>query len=90
MADRPQPPLNEALMALLAGAAPLFEKAKASGLFRERPIDITPTPPVPPSPPAPPEAASSDAAKTAALHDIIVAQAQKIVALEAEVARLKG
>ncbi len=84
MADRPQPPLNDALMALLAGAAPLFERAKASGLFRERPIDVTPTPPASPEPPA------AGDAKTAALHDIIVAQAQKIVALEAEVARLKG
>ncbi len=89
MTDRPQPPMSEALMALLAGAAPLFEKAKAAGLFRDRPIDVTPSAPTPPTPPTPPEA-SGDAAKLAALHDIIVAQAQKIVALEAEVARLKG
>ena len=86
MTDRTQPPMSEALMALLAGAAPLIERAKASGLFRDRPIDVTPVPPVTP---APPEAAS-DAARTAALHDIIVAQATKIVALEAEIARLKG
>jgi len=85
MADRPQPPLNEALMALFAGAAPLFERAKASGLFRDRPIDVTPTTPSPT-----PDAAAGDAAKLAALHDIIVAQATKIVALEAEVARLKA
>lgn len=82
MADRPQPPMSEALMALLAGAAPLLERAKAAGLFRDRPIDVTPTPPAPPPPPG------DD--RTAALHDIIVAQAQKIVALEAEIARLKG
>ncbi len=87
MADRQEPPITEALMALFASAAPLIEKAKASGLFRERPIDVTPTPPAPPPPPPEP---SGDAAKLAALHDIIVAQAQKIVALEAEVARLKG
>ena len=83
MTDRPQQPMSEALMALLAGAAPLIERAKASGLFRDRPIDVTPTP-------APPPAAAADADKTAALHDIIVAQATKIVALEAEIAKLKG
>lgn len=82
MADRPPPPMSDALMALLAGAAPLIERAKASGLFRDRPIDVTPTPPTPPTPPG------DD--KTAALHDIIVAQATKIVALEAEIAKLKG
>ncbi len=87
MADRQEPPIAEALMSLFASAAPLIERAKASGLFRDRPIDITPEPPAPPVPPAPP---AGDAAKLAALHDIIVAQAQKIVALEAEVARLKG
>jgi hypothetical protein len=83
MTDRPQPPMSEALMALLAGAAPLIERAKAAGLFRDRPIDVTPQSPTPPPPPA-------DADKTAALHDIIVAQATKIVALEAEIAKLKG
>ena len=85
MTDRTQPPMSEALMALLAGAAPLIERAKASGLFRMPPIDVTPTPPVTPQADAP-----SDAAKAAALHDIIVAQATKIVALEAEIARLKA
>ena len=84
MTDRPQPPMSEALMALLAGAAPLIERAKAAGLFRDRPIDVTPQSPTPPPPPAP------DTDKTAALHDIIVAQAQKIVALEAEIAKLRG
>ncbi|MBV8972619.1 MAG: hypothetical protein JO290_10045 [Sphingomonadaceae bacterium] len=90
MPDR-EPPVTEALMALFASAAPLIEKARASGLFRDRPIDVTPAPPPPPPPPPEPAAApAGDAAKLAALHDIIVAQAQKIVALEAEVARLKG
>jgi hypothetical protein len=84
MADRQDPPMSEALMALLAGAAPLFERAKASGLFRDRPINVTPTPPTPPTPDTP------DAAQKTALQDIIVAQAMKIVALEAEVARLKA
>lgn len=80
MADRNDPPMSEALMALLAGAAPLFERAKASGLFRDRPINVTP----PPTPEPP------DAGQKSALHDIIVAQAMKIVALEAEIAKLKA
>ncbi len=85
MADRNDPPMSEALMALLAGAAPLFERAKASGLFRDRPINVTPAaPPTPPTPEAP------DAAQKTALQEIIVAQAMKIVALEAEIAKLKG
>ncbi len=84
MADRQDPPMSEALMALLAGAAPLFERAKASGLFRDRPINVTPTPPTPPTPDTP------DVAQKTALQDIIVSQAMKIVALEAEVARLKA
>ncbi len=90
MADRQDTPVGEALMALFASAAPLIEKARASGLFRMPPVDVTPTPPPAPPPPAPPPEPSGDAGKLAALHDIIVAQAQKIVALEAEVARLKG
>ncbi len=83
MADRQDPPISEALMALFAGAAPLLERAKAAGLFRERPINVTPEASSPPPP-------AADPAKTAALHDIIVSQAMKIAALEAEVARLKG
>ena len=84
MADRNEPPISEALMSLFAGAAPLFEKARQSGLFRDRPINVTPA--------APPEPAAGpgDAAQKTALQDIIVAQAMKIVALEAEIARLKG
>lgn len=85
MADRSEPPVSEALMALFAGAAPLFERARSSGLFRERPINVTPTPATSEAP-----AGSGDAARTTALQEIIVAQAMKIVALEAEVARLKG
>ncbi len=83
MASRQEPPISEALMALFAGAAPLIERAKAAGLFRTAPVDVTPTTPTPPP-------TTGDAAKMAALQDIVVAQAQKIVALEAEVARLKG
>ncbi|QYE36632.1 hypothetical protein KZX46_12350 [Polymorphobacter sp. PAMC 29334] len=87
MADRKDPPISEALMALLAGAAPLFERAKASGLFRDRPIDVTPNTP---STPTPPTHDTPDAAQKSALQEIIVSQAMKIVALEAEVARLKA
>ncbi len=83
MASRQEPPISEALMALFAGAAPLIDRAKAAGLFRTPPVDVTPTP----APPAPP---TGDAAKMAALQDIVVAQAQKIVALEAEIAKLKA
>ncbi len=95
MADRSEPPIGEALMALFAGAAPLIERAKAAGLFRVPPIDLTASPPAPPAPPSPPSPSAppsldADAAKMAALHDIIVAQATKIVALEAEIAKLKA
>ena len=83
MADRSDPPVSEALMALFAGAAPLFEKARASGLFRDRTVNVTPEAPNPPPPPG-------DPAQKSALQEIIVAQAMKIVALEAEVARLKA
>jgi len=85
MADRNDPPMSEALMALLAGAAPLFERARASGLFRDRPINVTPATPTN-SPPVD----AGEMGQKAALQDIIVAQAMKIVALEAEIARLKG
>ena len=88
MADRSDPPVSEALMALFAGAAPLFEKARASGLFRERTVNVTPS-----NGAATASASASDstdAAQKTALQEIIVAQAMKIVALEAEVARLKG
>lgn len=88
MADRNDPPMSEALMALLAGAAPLIERAKASGLFRMPPLNVTPATPPTPEPPVPP-AATADAQKTA-LQDIIVAQATKIVALEAEIAKFKA
>lgn len=87
MADRNEPPISEALMSLFAGAAPLFEKARQSGLFRDRPINVTPAASAAPAEPA---AAPGDAAQKTALQDIIVAQATKIVALEAEIARLKG
>ena len=75
MATKPDP-LMEALVGLAANAAPLIERARASGVFR---------------PAAKPEAAApaGDDAQKAALHEIIVAQAMKIHALEAELAALR-
>lgn len=90
MADRSDPPVSEALMALFAGAAPLFEKARASGLFRDRTVNVTPTNGAAASSPSSATSDHGDAAQKTALQEIIVAQAMKIVALEAEVARLKG
>ena len=72
-----QDPLIEALVGLAANAAPLLERARASGMFA-RPVTPEPKP----------AAVAPDDAQKAALQDIIVAQAMKIHALEAEVARL--
>ncbi len=96
MADNRNDPLIESLMALAVSAAPLIQRARESGMFKASReaeaaatvVDVTPTPP-PPPPPAP-EAPPAWTAEKAALQDIIVAQAMKIAALEAEVARLKA
>ena len=94
MADKPQDPLIESLMALAVSAAPLIKRARESGMFKagsreadaaETVVDVTPTPPSPPTPDA---EAVDFAAQKAALQDIIVNQAMKIAALEAEIARL--
>ena len=70
--------LSEMLIALATNAGPFIERARASGMFKQaETVDATPTP-----------AAASDDGQKAALQDIIVAQAMKIHALEAEVARL--
>lgn len=90
MADKPDP-LIESLMALAVSAAPLIERARASGMFkpgsREAASAAAATEVV-----AAPVAAPGDdfAAQKAALQDIIVAQAIKIAALEAELATLKA
>jgi hypothetical protein len=94
MAEKPQDPLIESLMALAVSAAPLIKRARESGMFKagsreadaaETVVNVTPTPPPPPAP----DAESVDyAAQKAALQDIIVNQAMKIAALEAEIARL--
>ncbi len=75
--------LTELLVKLAANSAELIERARAAGIIKDKgaTVDVTPT--------APPAAAApaTDAGK-AALQDIIVSQAMKIAALEAEVARL--
>jgi len=75
--------LAEVLVALAANSATLIERARASGLFKQaETVDATVTP-------APTSAAAADAS-TKALQDIIVSQAMKIHALEAEILRLRG
>ncbi len=91
MADKPQDPLIESLMALAVSAAPLIKRARESGMFKAGSreadaaatvVDVTPTQP------APDAEAVDYAAQKAVLQDIIVNQAMKIAALEAEIARL--
>ncbi len=77
MSTRPDP-LIEALAGLASNAAPLLERARASGLFRPMPKAEAAAP-----------AESPDAAQKTALQEIIVAQAMKIHALEAEIAALR-
>lgn len=94
MADKPQDPLIESLMALAVSAAPLIKRARESGMFKagsreadaaETVVEVTPSAPPPPAPDA---EAVDYAAQKSALQDIIVNQAMKIAALEAEIARL--
>lgn len=89
MADDKQDPLIQSLMALAVSAAPLIKRARDSGMFKagsredaasETVVEATVTPP--------PEPVPDFSAEKAALQDIIVTQAMKIAALEAEVARL--
>lgn len=90
MADDKQDPLIASLMALAVSAAPLIKRARDSGIFkagsREEVASATVVDvPVTPTPDA---EVVDHAAQKAALQDIIVNQAGKIAALEAEVARL--
>lgn len=90
MADDKQPdPLIQSLMALAVSAAPLIQRARDSGMFKtgsraaeasEAVVEATVVPT--------PEPAPDFSAEKAALQDIIVSQAMKIAALEAEVAKL--
>ena len=75
--------LAEVLVALAANSATLIERARASGLFKQpEMVDATVTPAAAP--------AQATDASTKALQDIIVQQAMKIHALEAEVLRLSA
>jgi len=91
MAEK-QDPLIESLMALAVSAAPLIKRARESGMFKagsreeaasDTVVEATVIHPVPVAEPVP-----DFAVEKAALQDIIVQQAIKIAALEAEVARL--
>lgn len=89
MTDNKPDPLIESLMALAVSAAPLIKRARESGMFkagsREEAASASADTVVPPAAAAP---ASEFSAEKAALQDIIVSQAMKIAALEAEITRL--
>jgi hypothetical protein len=97
MADNyKQDPLVESLMALAVSAAPLIRRARESGMFKagsredmasESVVEATV---VKPAPTPTEEPAPDHAAEKAALQDIVISQAMKIAALEAEVAKLKA
>ena len=81
MATGKQDNLADILMQLASTSAQLIDRARASGVFKPIPVeDIVPTQ-VTVSEPDP---------QTGALQTIIVQQAMKISALEAEVAQLKA
>ena len=90
MADDKLPdPLIQSLMALAVSAAPLIKRARELGMFKtgsreadasEATVEATIV--------SHPEPAPDVSAEKAALQDIIVSQAMKIAALEAEVAKL--
>ena len=97
MADNKQDPLIESLMALAVSAAPLIKRARESGMFKagsredaasETVVEATVVTPEPPKPAA--EPAPDFSAEKSALQQIIVDQAMKIAALEAEISRLKA
>lgn len=88
MADDKQDPLIASLMALAVSAAPLIKRARDSGMFKAGTREEAASATVVDVPPAPDAEAVDYAAQKAALQDIIVNQAMKIAALEAEVARL--
>ncbi len=92
MATTKHDPLIESLMALAVSAAPLIKRARDSGLFKagtredaaSEVVDAVMTPQASTKP----EPTPDFSAEKAALQDIIVNQAIKIAALEAEVAKL--
>jgi hypothetical protein len=96
MADNyKQDPLVESLMALAVSAAPLIKRARESGMFkagsreearRKRLSKRRSSTPEAAAPETPPSRRRRSCAEKAALQDIIVSQAMKIAALEAEIA----
>lgn len=84
--DKPDP-LMESLMALAVSAAPLIKRARESGMFKANVRDEAVV--VADVCPAPDAEAADFASQKSALQDIIVSQAIKIAALEAEITRLK-
>ena len=95
MADNRQDPLIESLMALAVSAAPLIKRARESGMFKAGSREAAASETVveatiikPEAAKAEPGPAAATAAEKAALQDIVISQAMKISALEAEVARL--
>ena len=91
MADNRQDPLIESLMALAVSAAPLIKRARESGMFKAGSREEAASETVVEATVVEPEATKADAAaEKAALQDIIVSQAMKIAALEAEIARLQA
>ena len=92
MADDKQDPLIESLMALAVSAAPLIKRARDSGMFKAGSREDAASATVAEAAAAKPAAtaAAEPAAEKAALQNIIVTQAMKIAALEAEIAALKA
>ena len=88
MADDKTDPLVQSLMALAVSAAPLIKRARDSGMFKAGTREEAASATVVDVPPTPDAEAVDYAAQKAALQDIIVNQAMKIAALEADVARL--
>lgn len=94
MADNRQDPLIESLMALAVSAAPLIKRARESGMFKAGSREDAASETVVEATIIKPEAAKTEpgpdaAAEKAALQDIVISQAMKISALEAEIERLK-
>ncbi len=91
MADNRQDPLIESLMALAVSAAPLIKRARESGMFKAGSREEAASETIVEATVIEPEASKAEAAaEKAALQDIIVSQAMKIAALEAEIARLQA
>jgi len=95
MADNRQDPLIESLMALAVSAAPLIKRARESGMFKAGSREYAASVTVVEATIIKPEAAKAEpgpdaAAEKSALQDIVISQAMKISALEAEIAKLQA